>query len=49
VRLDQLPDVRVQELVGHPEAATGYNISLERKKQYEQSRLQIAPVGLASR
>ena len=27
----------------------GYSISLDRKKQYSQSRLQIAPVGLASR
>ena len=27
----------------------GYSISLERKKQYELSRLQTAPVGLASR
>jgi len=27
----------------------GYSISLERKKQYSQSRLQIAPLGFASR
>ena len=27
----------------------GYSISFERKKQYLQSRLQTAPVGLASR
>src|SRR3954452_12055614 len=27
----------------------GYSISFERKKQYEQSRLQTAPVGFASR
>jgi len=27
----------------------GYRASFERKKQYVQSRLQIAPVGLASR
>ena len=27
----------------------GYSISLDRKKQYVQSRLQIAPVGFASR
>jgi hypothetical protein len=27
----------------------GYSISFDRKKQYEQSRLQTAPVGLASR
>lgn len=26
----------------------GYRVSFERKKQYVQSRLQIAPVGLAS-
>jgi hypothetical protein len=27
----------------------GYSISFDRKKQYEQSRLQTAPVGFASR
>ena len=27
----------------------GYSISFDRKKQYLQSRLQTAPVGLASR
>ena len=27
----------------------GYNISFDRKKQYEQSRLHTAPVGFANR
>ena len=47
LRLEQLADVGLQHVVGHPEPITGYSASLARKKQYSQSRLQIGPVGLA--
>ena len=33
VRFDQLPNVRLEQLVRHPEPASGYSISFERKKQ----------------
>jgi len=50
VGLDQLADVTLQQLIGHPEAAPGIqHLPLRERKQYEQSRLHTAPVGFASR
>ena len=46
--LEQLPQVSLQQIVRHPEAAVRDRAVLcSRKKQYLQSRLQIAPVGFA--
>jgi hypothetical protein len=48
VRLDQLADVQLERVVRHPAAAARVK-HLLREEQYAQSKLQTAPVGLASR
>jgi hypothetical protein len=48
VRL-QLADVDLQRDVGHPIPSFGYSDSLDKKKRYAQSILQVDPTGLASR
>jgi hypothetical protein len=48
VRLDRLPDVILQHILAHTELAVWKSSSLSRKKQYEQAKLQSAPLGLAS-
>jgi hypothetical protein len=49
LRFEQLADVGLERSSAIRKRLPGYSISFDRKKQYLQSRLQMAPVGLASR
>jgi hypothetical protein len=47
VRLQQLADIGSCRPAAIRNRDPGYSISLDKKKQYSQSRLHTAPVGLA--
>ena len=47
LRLEQLAQVRLEQIVRHAETVARVEHLFGRKKQYSQSRLQIGPVGLA--